>query len=61
MPTQIEKDKMAQIQQNNQVLDELKVKRMVSNLNSPTAQKFKEKYKVHAECDDYISKNENED
>lgn len=59
--TQIEKDRMARIQRNNQVLNELGVKRMVTDSNGLAAEKLKQKDKAQEECDDYIPENEDED
>ncbi|KAL8125083.1 hypothetical protein AgCh_012669 [Apium graveolens] len=59
--TQIEKNRIAQMQRNNQRLDELEVKRLVIQLNGFVARKIKEKDKVQEECVDYIPENEDED
>lgn len=37
------------------------MKRMVADLNMPTAPKSKGKQKFQSECDDYIPENEDED
>lgn len=56
--TQIEKDKLDRVKRNNHVLDDLGVKRMIADLNVPTAPKSNGKQKVQAECNDYIPENE---
>lgn len=61
MLTKIELERIARIERNNKVLDELGVKRLVANMNIPTAQlKEKEKEKSRDESDDYIPENEEE-